>query len=224
MSGQLTVLAAASLTESFTKIGQQFEAAHPGTRVVFSFGASSTLATQITQGAPADVFASASKKNMDSVVAADAATGPQIFAENVMEIAVPPDNPAGIAQLSDLAKSSVKVVLCAQEVPCGSTARQVFTNAKLTVKPVSNEVDVKSTLSKVELGEADAGVVYVTDVMAAGSKVKGITIPDDVNASTSYPIAPLTGSEHPDLAKAFVDYVLSSDGATVLGEAGFEKP
>jgi molybdate transport system substrate-binding protein len=224
LSGQLTVLAAASLTESFTKIGRQFEAAHPGTKVVLSFGASSTLATQITQGAPADVFASASKKNMDSVVAAKGATDPRIFAKNVMEIAVPPSNPAGVAQLSDLAKSSVKVVLCAAEVPCGSTARQVFANAGLTVTPVSNEADVKSTLAKVELGEADAGVVYVTDVTAAGTKVKGIAIPADVNASTSYPIAPLAASKNPDLAKAFVDYVLSPGGATVLSEAGFEKP
>jgi molybdate transport system substrate-binding protein len=224
LSGQLTVLAAASLTESFTTIGRQFEAAHPGTKVVFSFGASSTLATQVTQGAPADVFASASKKNMDAVVAAKAAADPQTFAKNVMEIAVPPSNPAGVTQLSDLAKSSVKVVLCAKEVPCGSTARQVFTNAGLTVSPVSDEADVKSTLSKVELGEADAGVVYVTDVLAAGAKVKGITIPAGVNASTSYPIAPLTASKNADLATAFVDYVLSPEGATVLGEAGFEKP
>jgi molybdate transport system substrate-binding protein len=225
LSGQLTVLAAASLTDSFKKIGQQFEAAHAGTKVVFSFGASSTMATQITQGAPADVFASASTKNMDSVVAAKAAAGePQTFAKNVMQIAVPPTNPAGVTQLSDLEKSPVKVVLCAEEVPCGSTARKVLSNAKLTVTPVSNEPDVKATLSKVELGEADAGIVYVTDVMAAGTKVKGVSIPANVNASTSYPIASLTASKNPDLAKAFVDYVLSPDGATVLSEAGFEKP
>jgi molybdate transport system substrate-binding protein len=224
LSGRLTVLAAASLTDSFTRIGQQFEVAHPGTKVVFSFGASSTLATQITQGAPADVFASASTKNMDSVVTAHAATAPQTFAKNVMQVAVPPTNPAGIAQLSDLATSSVKVVLCAEEVPCGSTARKVLANAKLRVTPVSNEADVKATLSKVELDEADAGIVYVTDVMAAGTKVKGIPIPADVNASTSYPIAPLTASKNPDLTKEFVDYVLSPDGETVLSKAGFEKP
>jgi molybdate transport system substrate-binding protein len=224
LSGQLTVLAAASLTDSFKKIGQQFEAAHPGTEVVFSFGASSTLATQITQGAPADVFASASTTTMNSVVTAHAATASQTFAKNVMQIAVPPANPAGVTQLSDLARSSVKVVLCAQQVPCGSTARKVLANAKLTVTPVSNEADVKATLSKVELGEADAGIVYVTDVLTAGTKVKGVAIPADVNASTSYPIAPLTASKNPDLAKAFVDYVLSSGGATVLSQAGFENP
>ena len=224
LSGQITVLAAASLTGSFTDLGKQFEAAHPGTKIVFSFGASSTLATQITSGAPADVFASASTKNMDTVVAAKAAAGPKPFAKNVMEIAVPPANPANITQLSDLAKPGVKVVLCAEAVPCGSTARKVFTNAKLTVTPVSNEADVKSTLSKVTLGEADAGIVYVTDVLAAGTKVKGITIPADLNASTSYPIATLTASKSPDLATAFLDYVLSTDGATVLTRAGFEKP
>jgi molybdate transport system substrate-binding protein len=224
LTGQITVLAAASLTGSFGTLGKQFEAAHPGAKVVFSFGASSTLATQITQGAPADVFASASVKNMTQVVTAKSAADPTTFAKNVMEIAVPPANPARITQVSDLAKPGVKVVLCAPAVPCGSTARQVFTNAKVAVTPVSNEVDVKSTLSKVQLGEADAGVVYVTDVLAAGGKVRGITIPANVNASTSYPIATLTASKNPQLAKAFVDYVLSPDGATVLTEAGFEKP
>ena len=223
-SGQITVFAAASLTGSFTQLGRQFEAAHPGTHVVLSFGASSTLATQIVQGAPADVFASASAKNLDQVVTAKAATAGKPFARNVMEIAVPPANPAQITQLSDLAEPGVKVVLCAEAVPCGSTARAVFTKAKLTVKPVSNEADVKATLSKVQLGEADAGVVYVTDVLAAGAKVKGITIPADLNASTSYPIAPLTASKNPTLAAAFVDYVLSPDGQAVLARAGFEKP
>jgi molybdate transport system substrate-binding protein len=224
LSGQITVLAAASLTGSFTTIGKAFESAHPGTKVVFSFGASSTLATQITSGAPADVFASASAKNMDQVVAAKDATGPTTFAKNVMEIAVPPANPAKVAAVTDLAKPGVKVALCAEGVPCGSTARKVFTNAKITVKPVTNEVDVKATLSKVQLGEVDAGVVYVTDVLAAGTKVKGITIPADVNASTSYPIATLTATKNPTLANAFVDYVLSPDGATALTDAGFEKP
>jgi molybdate transport system substrate-binding protein len=224
LSGQITVFAAASLTGSFTTIGKQFEAAHPGTKVVFSFGPSSGLATQIIQGAPADVFASASPKNMAQVATAKAAATSTNFAKNQMEIAVPPANPAKITQLSDLSKPKIKVVLCAAAVPCGATARAVFTNAKLTVKPVSNEVDVKSTLAKVQLGEADAGVVYVTDVLAAGSKVKGIEIPAGVNAWTEYPIAPLTASKNAPLAQAFVDYVLSSDGATQLAAAGFEKP
>jgi molybdate transport system substrate-binding protein len=224
LSGEINVFAAASLTEAFGTLGKQFEAAHPGTTVTFNFGPSSGLATQITQGAPADVFASASAKNMDQVVTAKAAGTSTTFVKNVMEIAVPPDNPAKVTQLNDLAKPSVKVALCQEQVPCGTVARQVFTNAGITVKPVTEEVDVKATLSKVELGEVDAGVVYVTDVTSAGDKVKGVQIPDDVNASTSYPIATLTASKNPALSKAFVDYVLSPDGEAVLTAAGFTSP
>jgi len=224
LSGTVNVFAAASLKEAFTKLGQQFEAAHPGTKVVFNFGPSSGLATQINAGAPADVFASASAKNMDQVVKAGAAASPTNFASNIMEIAVPPANPAGVTQLSDLAKSAVKVALCQMAVPCGATAAKVFTNAKLTVTPVTQEVDVKSVLTKVSLGEVDAGVVYVTDVLAAGDKVKGIEIPTDVNASTKYPIATLTKAPNKATARAFTDYVLSPDGASVLTTAGFAKP
>jgi molybdate transport system substrate-binding protein len=224
LTGQITVFAAASLTGSFTALGKTFEAAHPGTKVNFSFGPSSGLATQITAGSPADVFASASGKTMDTVVAAKAANTATTFAKNVMEIAVPPDNPAKITAVADLAKPGVKVALCAAEVPCGVGARAVFTNAKLSVKPVTEEVDVKATLTKVQLGEVDAGVVYVTDVLAAGDKVKGIEIPADVNASTSYPISTLTGSKNTALAQAYVDYVLSADGTQALTDAGFQKP
>lgn len=224
LSGNITVLAAASLTESFTKLGQQFEAAHPGTKVTFSFGASSTLATQITQGAPADVFASASPKNMDAVVTAKAAATSTTFAKNVPEIAVPSDNPAHIATVADLTRPGVKVALCADTVPIGALAEQVFTKAKVTVRPATIEADVKAVLTKVELGEVDAGIVYVSDVRAAGSKVKGIPIPADLNGSTRYPIATLTASENAALAQAFVDYVLSADGMAVITAAGFEKP
>ncbi len=193
-SGDITVFAAASLTESFTELSKQFEAANPGTKVTFSFGASSALAEQIKSGAPADVFASASPKNMDQVVSTGDASDPKVFATNEMEIATPPSNPAHVASVNDLAKSSVKTALCQPQVPCGSVAQQVFTNAKITVKPVTLEPDVKSVLSKVQLGEVDAGMVYVTDVKAAGEKVKGVEIADDVNASTDYPIAALTKS------------------------------
>lgn len=224
LSGEIVVFAAASLTDSFETLGKQFQEKNPGTTVTFNFGPSSGLATQITEGAPADVFASASGKTMDTVVAAKAAGTPTTFVKNVMEIAVPPGNPAGITQLADLAKPGVKVALCQPDVPCGTVAAKVFANAKLTVKPVTQEADVKATLSKVQLGEVDAGVVYVTDVLAAGDKVKGIEIPADVNASTSYPIATLTASKNAALAQAFVDYVLSADGAAVLTEAGFQKP
>jgi len=224
LSGTVNVFAAASLKEAFTKIGTQFEAAHPGTKVVFNFGPSSGLATQINQGAPADVYASASTKTMSQVVDSGQATSPSDFASNVMEIAVPVKNPAGITALSDLARSGVKVALCQAAVPCGATAAKVFTNAKLTVTAVTQEVDVKAVLTKVTLGEVDAGVVYVTDVRAAGAKVKGIEIPADVNASTKYPIATLTKAPNKATAQAFTDYVLSAEGASVLTAAGFAKP
>lgn len=223
-SGNITVFAAASLTESFTELGKQFESANPGTKVTFSFGASSALAQQINSGAPADVFASASPKNMDQVVDAGGASNPKVFATNKMEIATPPDNPADIASVNDLAKSSVKTALCQPQVPCGSVAQQVFTNAKITVKPVTLEPDVKSVLTKVQLGEVDAGMVYVTDVKAAGAKVKGVEIADDVNASTDYPIAALTKSGNAAVASAFVELVLSPVGQGVLTAAGFQAP
>ncbi|HET9656514.1 MAG TPA: molybdate ABC transporter substrate-binding protein [Kineosporiaceae bacterium] len=223
-SGGITVFAAASLTGSFTTLGQRFQATHPGTKVTFSFGASSTLATQIVQGAPADVFASASGTNLQQVVSGGAATSSVPFARNVMEIAVPPGNPARISSVADLARPGVKVAVCASAVPCGAVARQVFGKAGVSVTPVTEEADVKATLTKVELGEVDAGVVYVTDVRAAGTKVTGVAIPDAVNAATAYPIAVLQGSHNPALAKAFVDYVLSADGAAVLTAAGFTRP
>ena len=224
LSGTVNVFAAASLKEAFSQLGQQFEAAHPGTRVVLNFGPSSGLATQITAGAPADVFASASTKNMDQVVKAGAAVSPTDFAGNMMEIAVPPGNPAKVTRLSDLARPTVKVALCQKAVPCGVTAARVFVNAHLTVTPVTQEVDVKAVLAKVTLGEVDAGVVYVTDVRAAGAKVRGVVIPGDVNASTGYPIATLTRAPNKAAAQAFTGYVLSAEGAAVLAADGFTKP
>jgi molybdate transport system substrate-binding protein len=224
LSGTVTVFAAASLQQAFTTLGQQFEAAHPGTKVAFNFGPSSGLATQITAGAPADVYASASTKNMDQVVKAAAATSPTDFASNTMEIAVPDKNPAGVTGLSDLVKPAVKVALCQVAVPCGGTVAKVFTNAKIVVNPVTQEIDVKAVLTKVTLGEVDAGVVYVTDVRAAGGKVKGIQIPANVNASTVYPIATLTKAPNKATAAAFTEYVLSQDGARVLIADGFAKP
>jgi molybdate transport system substrate-binding protein len=223
-TGSITVFAAASLKGTFTEIGKQFEAAHPGDTVKFSFGASSALAEQINSGAPADVFASASPKNMDQVVTPGNASNPQDFAKNTAEVAVPPSNPAKVTSVNDLAKSSVKTALCQPQVPCGVVAAEVFKNAKITVKPVTLQPDVKSVLTQVELGNVDAGVVYVTDVMAAGSKVKGVTIPADVNASTLYPIAALTHSKESSIAQAFVAYVLSPAGEQVLKAAGFEQP
>ncbi len=224
VSGTITVLAAASLTEAFSTLAKQFEQAHPGVSVKVSFGASSALAQQINAGAPADVFASAATKNMQQVISAGGARSSTNFVKNVMEIAVPPANPANVTGVADLAKSNVKVALCQQQVPCGATAYQVFKNAGVTVKPVTEEADVKSTLTKVESNEVDAGVVYVTDVRAAGSKVRGVPIPDSVNASTEYPIAALTKAPNPSGAAAFVAYVLSEAGQAVLSADGFEKP
>jgi molybdate transport system substrate-binding protein len=223
-SGTITVFAASSLTEAFTALGRAFEAAHPGTHVAFDFGASSALALQIDQGAPADVFASAAPKNMQQVVSAGGAKTPVNFVKNVMAVAVPPANPARIAGVADLARRGVKVALCEPQVPCGATAQQVFAKANLSVRPSTLEPDVKSTLAKVELGEVDAGVVYVTDVRAAGSKVTGIVIPPNYNASTEYPIATLTESKNGATAAAFVAFVRSAQGQALLLAAGFEAP
>jgi molybdate transport system substrate-binding protein len=223
-TGAITVFAAASLTESFTQLGKQFEATHPGDTMKFSFGPSSGLATQITSGAPADVFASAAPGNMDDVVSAGDAASPQNFAKNTMEVATPPDNPGNVESVKDLADDSVKVALCQPQVPCGVVAAKVFKNAGITVKPVTLQPDVKSVLTQVETGNVDAGMVYVTDVQAAGSKVNGVTIPASDNASTLYPIATINSSKHKSIAQAFMNYVLSPAGQQVLKAAGFESP
>jgi molybdate transport system permease protein len=222
--GTITVFAAASLTGTFTQLGKQFEAAHPGDTVKFSFGPSSGLAEQITSGAPADVFASAAPANMDQVVSAGDASNPQNFAQNTMEVATPPNNPGKVTSVNDLAKKSVKVALCQPQVPCGVVAAEVFKNVGITVKPVTLQPDVKSVLTQVETGNVDAGMVYVTDVMAAGSKVMGVKIPASDNASTEYPIATISSSKHKSEAQAFMNYVLSPAGQQVLTAAGFEKP
>ncbi len=223
-TGTITVFAASSLKKAFTQLGQQFDAAHPGDTVKYSFGPSSGLEAQIISGAPADVFASASPKNMAAVVTAGDASNPQDFAKNIAEVAVPPNNPGKVTSLKDLAKSSVKVALCQPQVPCGVVAAKVFKNAGIKVKPVTLQPDVKSVLSQVELDNVDAGMVYVTDVKGAAGKVKGIVIPASENASTLYPIATISSSKLKAEAQAFVAYVLSPAGQSVLAAAGFEKP
>jgi molybdate transport system substrate-binding protein len=222
LSGSITVSAASSLTEAFDTLQDRFTKAHPGTKITISDGASSDLATQIANGAPIDVFASASTTNMADV--RDQVINPVIFVTNTLEIATPPSNPAHITSVTDLARPGVKVAVCAPEVPCGVVAAEVFKNAKISVHPVADEQDVKSTLAAVEAGEVDAGMVYVTDVRAAGDKVKGVQIPAGINASTEYPIAVLKDSQHVDLAKAFVDYVLSRAGKKVFMADGFSEP
>lgn len=224
VSGSITVFAASSLKETFTTLGKQFEAAYPGTTITFSFGPSSGLATQITDKAPADVFASASQKTMDTVVQAGLAPTSTVFALNTMAIATPKDPTTPVTSLADLANPAVKVAVCAPDVPCGTAADKLFENNKLTVTPVTREVDVKSVLSKVQLGEVDAGIVYVTDVKAAGDAVVGIDIPLEQNVTTSYPITALSGSDNATAAQAFVAYVLSADARTVLLDAGFTAP
>lgn len=217
----VNVYAAASLTEAFTTLKTQFEKAHPGSTVKLKFGASSELSTQITQGAPADVFAAASLKNTDTLVRAGVATDALPFASNTLEIAVPPSNPGKVTSVRDLADKGVKVAVCDPAVPCGAVAAKVFVKAKITVKPVSNQPDVKSTLAVVESGEVDAGLVYVTDVRAAGSKVKGLPIPASINASTEYGIVALKKTQNSTLAKAFVTLVTSAAGQQVLKADGF---
>jgi molybdate transport system substrate-binding protein len=224
-SSTLTVFAAASLTSTFQKIGQEFEDKHPGVKVQFDFGGSSDLVAQIQQGAPADVFASADTANMDKLTADDLQAGdPQDFASNTLEIATPPSNPAHIASFADLAKPGVKTVVCAPEVPCGAATEQMEKLTGTTIKPVSEEESVTDVLGKVTSGEADAGVVYVTDVTAAGSKVTGVPFPESGKVVNTYPIVATKDAKNADLAKEFVDFVLSDAGQSVLSDAGFAKP
>ncbi|MFI6251564.1 molybdate ABC transporter substrate-binding protein [Streptomyces sp. NPDC051016] len=225
LSGSITVFAAASLKESFTTLKSDFEKAHPGTTVNFSFGGSDTLAAQITSGAPADVFASASPKTMAIVTdKKDNATAPATFVRNQLEIATLPGNPDKISSLKDLTKSSLKVVLCDKTVPCGAAAQKALDASKLKLTPVSYEEDVKSALNKVVLKEADAAVVYKTDVKAAGSKVEGVEFPESANAINDYPITLLKDAPNPAVAKAFIALVQSAEGQQVLTDAGFLKP
>ena len=222
--GTVTVLAAASLTEAFTQIGKDFEAQHAGSTVTFSFGSSATLATQIVQGAPADVFAAASSATIETATAAGAVETPTNFVSNTLRIAVPEGNPHKITGLEDFADERKRIALCAPQVPCGAAATKVFAVAKIVPKPDTLEQDVKAAVQKVASDEVDAALVYKTDVLAAGDQVDGIEFPEAQEATNTYPIATLTNSKNPALAKAFVDYVLSSDGQAVLAEAGFAKP
>ena len=225
VSGDITVFAAASLTESFTKIGDAFMAAHSGTKVTFSFAASSELVTQINQGAPADVFASADQNNMTKLTDAGGNDGePVVFATNRAEIIVAPGNPKGITGVADLAKPDLLVVSCAPEVPCGRYAAQIFDKAKVTVTPKSLEENVRAVVTKVTLGEADAGIVYATDVINAGDKAAGVEIPDDLNVVAKYPIAVTKESKNSGTAKAFVDFVTSADAQVILKSHGFAAP
>jgi molybdate transport system substrate-binding protein len=221
LEGDITVFAAASLTDAFTELGTTFESENPDVSVELNFGASSALREQILAGAPADVFASANTSNMDQVVDGGAASGPEDFVTNLLEIAVPTGNEAGVTGLDDFANPDLLIGLCAEEVPCGEFGREALANAGVTPSIDTNEPDVRSLLTKVEAGDLDAGIVYVTDVMAAGDTVEGVEIPAEENVVASYPIAALTDVANPDTAGAFVEFVLSDEGQETLKSYGF---
>lgn len=221
----LTVFAAASLQKSFEEIGKSFEKSHPGVTVKFSFGGSSGLVSQLSDGAPADVLATANESTMTKAVTDGLVTGtPSPFVSNTLQIVVPKDNPAGVQSLADLTKAGTKVVLCAPAVPCGAAANSVEKAAGIDIKPVSEEQAVTDVLGKVRSGEADAGLVYVTDVAGAGAEVKGIDFPEAKAAINIYPIAPLKGAAHATLAGEFVSAITGADGQKVLRAAGFAAP
>lgn len=228
----LTVYAAASLTDPFTEIGTMFEAEHSEVLVVFNFGGSQNLRTQIEQGAPADVFASANLNEMDALIAKGFVAGgaPQIFLTNRLVVILPGDNPAGITTLEDLSGAGLKLVLAAQEVPAGRYARQVLENLnsafgaeykdQVMANVVSNEDNIRQAVTKVQLGEADGSIVYVSDAVAA-PELQKIEIPAGMNVIAQYPIAPLADSANPGLANEFIDFVLSSEAAATLKKWGF---
>ncbi|WP_229053826.1 molybdate ABC transporter substrate-binding protein [Aeromicrobium sp. Leaf350] len=218
----LTVHAAASLKGTFTEIVEEFESEHEAVTVTLNVGGSSDLVAQIQSGVPADVFASADVKNMDKL--GDLAVGPEDFATNTLEIVVPRGNPADISSFDDLAGDDVKLVTCAVEVPCGSATAAVAEEAGVELSPVSQEQSVTDVLGKVASGEADAGLVYVTDVKAASDAVEGITFRESDSVVNTYPISVVEGSEHADLAQEFMELVLATFGQQVLADAGFGKP
>lgn len=221
----LSVYAAASLTSTFEQLAEQFEAEHRGVDVELVFGGSSDLVTQITNGADADVFASADEANMDKLPEDQRGQEPQVFATNTLEIAVPPGNPAGVESVQDLT-GDVDLVTCAPEVPCGAAAQALAEVAGVTLEPVSEEQSVTDVLGKVTSGQADAGLVYVTDVIAAGDDVEGIEVPESSEVVNRYPITTVAGdgSDQEELAAEFVELVVGPDGQAVLADAGFGAP
>ncbi len=226
LTGSITVSAAASLIGAFQQLGAQFQAAHAGTSVRFNFGSSGVLATQIEQGAPADVFASADAQVMDQVQRAGKIEGaPVIFARNTLEIVVKPGNPFGITSLAGLTKAKV-VALCAISAPCGTAANTVLRKDDVTIPTsrISLGQDVKTTLQQVTSGDADAAIVYVTDAKSVGHTGKGVPIPASRNIITSYPIAAVKGTSNASLAKAWISFVTGPSGRKVLGGAGFLPP
>ena len=222
MSGEVVVFAASSLTESFAEIGAAFEVAHPGTTVTFNFAGSGDLVNQIAQGAPADVFVSADERSMAKLTDADLNAGePVVVARNTLEIIVEPGNPQGLTSLADLARPDLLVVLCAETAPCGAGAAAVLANAGVVITPKSYEEKVKGVVTKVTTGEADAGIVFTTDVLAAGDSAAGVAIPADVNIVNAYPLAIVKDAPNAAAARAFADFVVGPQGQAVLASSGF---
>ncbi|AGZ44916.1 molybdate ABC transporter substrate-binding protein [Actinoplanes friuliensis] len=224
-AGPITVLAAASLTESFDRIGTLFEQINPNLDITVSYGGSSGLATQITSGAPADVFAAASPATMATVTDAGDTTGtPATFARNQLVIAVPKGNPKGLTSLGKLAGSGIKVALCAEQVPCGAAAKKALDAAGVKLTPVTQDQDVKAALAKLKLGEVDAALVYRTDARSATADVDGVEFPESAEATNDYPIVALKDAPNPAGAAAFVAFVQTPEAQQVLTDAGFQKP
>ena len=225
VEGELLVSAAASLTDAFAEVESVFEQEHPDVDVVLNLGSSSALREQILEGAPADVFASANTSNMDQVAEAGEVSGEaEVFVTNSLQIAVPTGNPAAVTGLDDFAREELLIGLCAEEVPCGDFGRQALDSAGVTPSIDTNEPDVRALLTKIEAGELDAGITYVTDVLSSSGSVEGIEIPAEVNVVADYPIATLAGAPNPDAAAAWVEFVLSDDGQAILTSYGFTSP
>ena len=224
-NGTITVFAASSLTNAFDRVGAELSRLYPATHYTFNYGSSSTLATQIVNGAPADVFASADDANLQKILGAGLVQGSMsIFASNRLQIAVALGDPKGIASLADLARRDLVVVLAAPSVPAGKYAQDALSKAGVTLTPASQELDVRAVLNKVALGEADAGIVYITDVRSAAGRVTGVDIPEQHQVLARYPIAAVKESRNPRLAQAYVDFLLSDQGQKLLAEFGFSKP
>ncbi len=224
-SGEIQVLAATSLTKAFNDLGAAFAAANPGAKANFVFAGSNDLATTVNEGGPADVFASADQNNMKKVTdAANTAGEPTIFATNLLEIMVQPGNPKGITGVADLANPDLTVITCDPAVPCGTYAQQIFTAAGVTVTPKSLEENVGGVVTKMKAGEGDAGIVYATDVLAAGDTAAGVEIPKDINVIAQYPIVTVKQTTNPATAQAFIDFVLSDAGQQILASYGFTGP
>jgi len=222
---ELLVSAAASLTDAFGEVESAFEEENPDVDVVLNLGSSSALSEQVLEGAPADVFASANTSNMDQVAQAGELSGEaEIFVTNSLQIAVPAGNPAGVTGLEDFAREKLLIGLCAEDVPCGDFGRQALENAGISPSIDTNEPDVRALLTKIEAGELDAGITYVTDVLSSSGTVEGIEIPAEVNVVAEYPIATLAGAPNADAAAAWVEFVLSDEGQAILTSYGFTSP